>query len=113
PQPQPPHPANAQHCVLPTPEMRRDHMKLLLQGRDMTVHQGLRGQKYSLEGCVNCHTVRDEHGQPVGYDDPRHFCRSCHGYAAVKIDCFECHSSKPTTPAHMIDWANVPKRGRR
>ena len=23
------------------------------------------------------------------------FCVSCHSYAAVKIDCFDCHSTKP------------------
>ena len=23
------------------------------------------------------------------------FCVSCHAYAAVKIDCFECHATKP------------------
>ena len=34
-------------------------------------------------------------GQPVSYDDPKHFCRSCHSYASVSIDCFECHASKP------------------
>ena len=26
---------------------------------------------------------------------PGDFCLSCHSYAAVKIDCFECHSGKP------------------
>jgi hypothetical protein len=23
------------------------------------------------------------------------FCQSCHTYAAVKLDCFECHTNKP------------------
>jgi hypothetical protein len=27
------------------------------------------------------------------------FCVSCHAYAAVKIDCFECHASKPKQTA--------------
>ena len=26
---------------------------------------------------------------------PTNFCVSCHSYAAVKLDCFECHASKP------------------
>jgi len=26
------------------------------------------------------------------------FCMGCHSYAAVKLDCFECHSSKPKAP---------------
>ncbi len=27
------------------------------------------------------------------------FCQSCHSYASVKIDCFECHASKPERAA--------------
>jgi hypothetical protein len=26
---------------------------------------------------------------------PGDFCVACHQYAAVKIDCFECHTGKP------------------
>ncbi len=29
------------------------------------------------------------------------FCQSCHVYAAVKIDCFECHTNKPDTKAAL------------
>lgn len=75
-------------CVAPTPEMRRDHMKMLLRQRDLTVHEGLRDPRFSLESCVNCHASRAT-GSVLGKDG---FCSSCHAYAAVKIDCFECHS---------------------
>jgi len=75
-------------CVAPTAEMRRNHMKMLLQQRDLTVHEGLRDSRFSLKNCVNCHASR-ETGSVLGKEG---FCSSCHEYAAVSIDCFECHS---------------------
>jgi [DsrC]-trisulfide reductase subunit J len=75
-------------CVAPTEEMRRDHMKMLLQQRDRTVHQGLREPRFSLKNCVDCHASR-ETGSVLGKEG---FCSSCHSYAAVSIDCFECHT---------------------
>jgi hypothetical protein len=30
---------------------------------------------------------------------PGDFCVSCHTYAAVRIDCFECHASKAVAQA--------------
>ena len=92
-----PHPpkARGEHCVADTDYMRRYHMMMLKHQRDETVHEGVRGGKYSIGGCVGCHAVKGEDGKPVSYDSPQHFCRSCHDYAAVSIDCFECHSSKP------------------
>ena len=77
-----------QACVAPTGEMRRNHMKMLLRQRDLTVHEGLRDPQFSLKGCVNCHASR-ETGSVLGKEG---FCSSCHEYAAVSIDCFECHS---------------------
>jgi hypothetical protein len=75
-------------CVAPTGEMRRNHMKMLLHQRDLTVHQGLRTPRFSLKNCVDCHASR-ETGSVLGKDG---FCSSCHAYASVSIDCFECHS---------------------
>jgi hypothetical protein len=40
--------------------------------------------------------VKDQAGQPVDFHSPNHFCVGCHYKAAVTIDCFECHNSKPT-----------------
>ena len=79
------------HCVEPTEVMRRDHMKLLLHQRELTVHEGLRKPKYSLARCVECH-ASVKTGSVLGQDG---FCQSCHSYAGVKLDCFECHASKP------------------
>lgn len=80
---------SAEVCVAPTDEMRRDHMKMLLHQRDRTVHQGIREPRFSLKKCVECHASQDT-GSVLGKEG---FCSSCHVYAAVKIDCFECHSA--------------------
>jgi len=75
-------------CVAPVEEMRRSHMTMLFQRRDRTLRQGVRESRFSLKGCVECHAGR-ESGSVLGKDG---FCSSCHSYAAVKIDCFECHT---------------------
>jgi predicted CXXCH cytochrome family protein len=92
-----PHPpkARGEHCVADTSYMRRYHMIMLKHERDETVHEGVRGGKFSIKECVDCHAVKGADGRPVSYENPRHFCRSCHDYAAVSIDCFECHASRP------------------
>ena len=79
--------------------MRRYHMTMLKRQRDETVHEGVRGGDFSIKACVTCHAVEGADGQPVSYADPKHFCRSCHSYASVSIDCFECHASKPPSQA--------------
>jgi len=75
-------------CVAPTEEMRRDHMTKLLHQRDKTLRQGVRESRLSLKNCVDCHARRDT-GSVLGKDG---FCSSCHTYASVSIDCFECHT---------------------
>ncbi len=87
-----------ERCVEDTNVMRKNHMEFLLHQRDETVQRGIRTKKHSLKECLNCHAVHDEKNQPVGSDDKRHFCNSCHTYAAVSIDCFECHQSRPDAP---------------
>ena len=79
---------NGKTCVAPTAEMRRDHMDMLLHQRDRTMRQGLREPRFSLKNCVDCHAAR-ETGSVLGKEG---FCSSCHEYAAVKMDCFECHT---------------------
>ena len=75
-------------CVAPIAEMRRDHMNMLLHQRDRTMRQGLREPRFSLRNCIECHASR-ETGSVLGKDG---FCSSCHAYASVSIDCFECHT---------------------
>lgn len=84
--------ARGGQCVEDPAFMRRNHMKLLKHQRDDTVHGGIRTGKYSLKECVTCHASQSN--QSVNAE-AGNFCQSCHVYAAVKIDCFECHASKP------------------
>ena len=85
-----------EQCVEPTDYMRRNHMKVLDGHRDKTVHEGIRTKQYSLKGCINCHASQKTGSVTASKDN---FCVSCHSYASVKIDCFDCHSSKPQTTA--------------
>jgi hypothetical protein len=81
-------------CVAPIEEMRRNHMKMLFHQRDRTMRKGVRTTRFSLKGCVECHASAKT-GSVLGKDG---FCSSCHEYAAVKMDCFECHSPHRQKP---------------
>jgi hypothetical protein len=85
--------SEAQGCVEPTEEMRKNHMEYILDQRDATVHEGIRTRQHSLEECINCH-VSDAPDAPR-VDSEKHFCNSCHTYASVTIDCFQCHADRP------------------
>ena len=95
PAPSIPKAAEGQKCVRDTAFMRRYHMTMMMHQRDATVHEGDRSGDFSIARCVTCHAVPGADGKPVKYSDPHHFCRACHDYEAVKIDCFECHRSTP------------------
>jgi hypothetical protein len=82
-------------CVEPEEVMRRDHMNFILHQRDETMHKGIRTSKYSFAECIDCHVQPDDKGNIAGIDSNEHFCNSCHEYAAVNIDCFECHADRP------------------
>lgn len=78
-------------CVRDTAYMKRHHMDELKHHRDDTMRKGIRTKEFSLKGCVECHASKDTNSV-LGKEG---FCQSCHSYAAVKLDCFECHASKP------------------
>ncbi|MCP5265981.1 MAG: hypothetical protein H6934_07700 [Burkholderiaceae bacterium] len=101
-------PDGKRKCIAPVEEMRRNHMKMLHHQRDRTMRQGIRGGKASLNDCIACHAtpqatrsgstdaaIRSVLGSPDG------FCQSCHAYAAVKLDCFECHQARTASPAQL------------
>jgi hypothetical protein len=92
-------------CVAPPEVMRRQHMSMLKHGRDLTVREGERVEGGRLTACITCHAVSDGKGGAVTVSSPDHFCRACHDYAAVKIDCFECHASRPEPGAKGADAA--------
>jgi len=83
--------ANPGKCVEDTALMRREHPDLLKHQRDLTMHEGIRTKKYSLKACVQCHASKTT-GSVLG---EKGFCQSCHAYASVQIDCFNCHEAKP------------------
>ena len=93
PLPAPPKAFKGDECVEPVDIMRREHGFYLLRQRDETVQQGIRGNKYSLRGCIECHAVPDKAAGGERTVVP--FCGECHQYAAVTIDCFSCHTTKP------------------
>ncbi len=91
-----------ERCVEPVELMRREHMEFLLHQRDLTVHDGVRSKRHSLVECIACHAERDESGAYVAINAPEQFCEGCHAYAAVDIDCFECHATVPPAAAGDI-----------
>jgi len=84
--------ASGEQCVADPAFMRRNHMDLLKHQRDDTLRGGVRQARNSLKECISCHASKVTHSVAAGSGN---FCQSCHLYAAVKIDCFECHASQP------------------
>jgi hypothetical protein len=91
--------ASGTQCVVEPTVMRRTHMQLLQHQRDRTVHAGDRSSSISLKACVDCHASPATRSVAAA---PSDFCQSCHSYAAVKIDCFECHSSHASQQAASL-----------
>jgi len=107
PVPNPAIPAEAgTRCVEDTAFMRRNHMELLKHHRDRTVHEGIRTTRHSLANCVACHASK-ETGRVTGSKDA--FCEACHAYAAVKLDCFECHTDKANAAVAAAMPAGAPR----
>jgi hypothetical protein len=97
--PVPVHPeGKGDKCVRDTAYMKRHHMDELKHQRNDTMRKGIRTKEMSLQNCIDCHASK-ETNSVLGKEG---FCQSCHSYAAVKLDCFECHASKPKSakPLH-------------
>jgi hypothetical protein len=75
-------------------EIRKMHPEFLLHRRDQTLRQGVRTQRDSLKGCVDCHssTKNDEY---VPINAPDQFCSTCHQKVGTSLDCFSCHRTTP------------------
>lgn len=78
-------------CVEDVAVMRRAHGSMLNHQRDLTMRQGIRAGRHSLNECVGCHASATT-GSVLG---EKGFCQSCHDYVGVKLDCFGCHAAKP------------------
>ncbi|MCP5279885.1 MAG: hypothetical protein H6935_16245 [Thiobacillus sp.] len=79
-------------CVEDTQFMRRNHMDLLKHHRDDTMRKGIRTTRHSLKKCVECHASEKTGSVAASKED---FCAACHSYASVKLDCWDCHATKP------------------
>ena len=88
--------AQLESCVEPTDFMRRNHMEVIKHQRDETVHGGIRSTKHSLAGCIECHVGYESAGAAIPVNDDQQFCGACHRFAAVGLNCFDCHATVPT-----------------
>ncbi len=86
--------------------MRINHMDMLKHDRDRVVRQGVRNEDNSLAQCISCHVVKGEDNKPVTIKSEEHFCRVCHDFTAVKLDCFSCHNSVPETPLQSSSFSH-------
>ena len=85
----------ADKCVEPTDIMRSQHHIFIKQQSHDTVVKGIRTEKYSLNNCINCHIKPAADGTYPSVKSEEHFCSGCHIAAAAKVECFDCHASKP------------------
>lgn len=92
PRPKPAKAFKGEQCVEPVDLMRREHMNLLKHQRDETLRDGIRGNRYSLNACIDCHATASPEIADGKVRTLQPFCAECHEYAAVTIDCFQCHT---------------------
>jgi hypothetical protein len=71
-------------------------MEMIKHQRDATVHEGIRGTKHSLAGCIDCHVSTGTEGRPLPVNAEHQFCNACHAFAAVDVNCFGCHAAVPS-----------------
>lgn len=78
----------AKMCVLPTAEMKTEHMQLLDDWRDTVVREAKRiyvaqdGRQFNMSltnTCLDCHSNK------------ANFCDKCHNYVAADPYCWDCH----------------------
>ena len=93
-------------CVEPISTMRKNHMQFLKHKRDETLREGVRTKTHSLVECIDCHVTPDKNGKFARIGEDGHFCSSCHNYAAVNPDCFDCHSDLPEGASNKLHSLN-------
>lgn len=76
------------YCIESKAFMRKGHMKLLNEWRDLAVREGKReypgigGRVFEISlqnTCMKCHSNK------------KRFCDECHNYVAIKPYCWDCH----------------------
>lgn len=87
--------ADTTGCIYPKEYMQSHHMQVLADWKESAAHEGpdavMRapdGRRFQkdLATCLGCH------------QENRMFCFSCHTYANVKPDCWNCHISPQDLP---------------
>ncbi len=78
-------------CVEPADVMRRNHMRLL---EAPARRHGARRRSRREVQPEGLHRLPCQPKTASVAKAETNFCVSCHSYAAVRIDCFECHTSK-------------------
>ncbi len=95
---------NPGKCIEPVDEMRKNHMEMLKHTRDRTMRAGIRGESASLNGCIDCHAST----KTGSVHQEGEFCQSCHAFAAVKLDCFQCHQPRANFKAALAPAGTKP-----
>ncbi len=81
-------PEGMENCIEDTEFMRKEHMQILDDWRDLVVRDGLRvytasdGKQYEMSlqnTCMDCHSNKVE------------FCDKCHDVNSVDPYCWTCH----------------------
>lgn len=103
-------PAKGDACVEPTDVMRREHMNFILHQRDLTVHEGIRTEKYRFTNCIDCHVQANAQGEFPRHTSSEHFCTACHEFSAVTIDCFQCHADRPMEALQKTDHSSSARK---
>jgi len=79
---------------------RKMHPNWMVHKRDMTLRQGVRTDKHSFKGCVNCHATKKDANSYHPINAEEQFCSECHKETGVSMDCFSCHRSTPGKSAY-------------
>ena len=87
--------SSGESSVEPTDVMRAQHHFFIKHQSHETVVNGIRTKKYSLNNCIDCHIKPADDGSYPSVKSEEHFCSGCHIKAAAKVECFDCHASKP------------------
>lgn len=106
---QPEPPSTGDECILPTADIRLEHMELLDDWRDEVVREGMRNrgdkmvngevvqgdleraegypEKSLTDTCLGCHTNRET------------FCDRCHEFVGEDPYCWDCHVDSAKAPS--------------
>jgi hypothetical protein len=89
--------AKGGHCVRDDAYIMRHHPDMLRHQRDNTLRLGIRAGDFNLMRCMECHSNNAADPAELKTD-----CDNCHAYAAVHLDCWDCHAKRPDKHADKV-----------